>query len=123
MDKTGIGGLIRNGLLATLSIALIFVAWKAYVVITGYPPYIVASPETAIAHLWNNWGEMLPLLNTTLYETAIGYVLGAAVGFLIAVLTAQSQFTQRLSIPASSYPSRFPSWRSPRRWHCCSVSA
>ena len=99
MSNTGLRGFAQNGLLACLSIILILITWKVFVVISGYPPYIIAPPEAAIAHLWNNWGEMAPLLRATLYETVIGYILGSAFGFAIAVLMAQFRVAQRIVYP------------------------
>ncbi len=99
MSDTGIKSFVQNGLLALLSILLIFATWKAFVVISGYPAYIIAPPEVAIAHLWNNWGEMAPLLRATLYETLVGYILGSAFGFGIAVLMAQFAVAQRIVYP------------------------
>lgn len=99
MPDNGVRALARNGLLACLSILLIFITWKVFVVISGYPPYIIAPPEVAIAHIWNNWGEMAPLLRATLYETIVGYVIGSAFGFAIAVLMAQFAVAQRIVYP------------------------
>jgi ABC-type nitrate/sulfonate/bicarbonate transport system permease component len=99
MSNVGFKGFVQNGLLACLSIILIFAAWKAFVVISGYPAYIIAPPEVAIAHIWNNWAEMAPLLRATLYETFVGYILGSAFGFAIAVLMAQFVIAQRIVYP------------------------
>jgi ABC-type nitrate/sulfonate/bicarbonate transport system permease component len=83
-----------------VAIALIFVAWKLLLVVTGLPPYVIPPPGAALGVIVDNLGMMKQLSGQTISETFYGYILGAVIGFLLAVIMAQIPIVHRLLYPA-----------------------
>jgi len=87
-------------LLWVVAIALIFVAWQVLLKLTGIPAYVIPSPGAALAQIHDNAELMRELTWQTVSETFYGYIVGAVVGFLLAVLMAQMPIVHRLLYPA-----------------------
>ena len=79
---------------------LILLAWQLVVSISGFPPYVMPPPRLAFATLVEKWPQLQRLSGETLYETSVGYILGALVGFALALAMGQIRFVQRLVMPA-----------------------
>lgn len=84
----------------TAAFALILAAWQGLVTLLRIPPYIIPSPGAAFAIMYENAPLMRELTEQTLLETACGYLLGAGIGFALAVLMAQAPLVRRLLYPA-----------------------
>jgi NitT/TauT family transport system permease protein len=90
---------------AWLSIAAAFavflLVWKAIVLVTGLPPFILPPPETVAARFLRAWadGTFLPHLGTTLVEVALGLAIGAGLALVIGYSLARSQVVERLLSP------------------------
>lgn len=82
------------------AMVLILAAWQLLIWISGFPPYVMPSPGQAFATLVEKWPQLQRLSGETLYETAIGYLIGAFVGFALALAMGQIRFVQRLIMPA-----------------------
>ncbi len=87
-------------LLWVAAMALLVLAWQLVVTLTGLPPYVMPSPALAFAALVDKWPTLQRLSGQTLTETATGYVLGAAIGFALALAMGQFRIVQRLVMPA-----------------------
>lgn len=83
-----------------VAIALIFVAWKLLLVVTGLPPYVIPTPSAAIGVIVQNVAMMKQLTAQTLGETFYGYIVGAVLGVVLAVIMAQIPLVHRLLYPA-----------------------
>jgi ABC-type nitrate/sulfonate/bicarbonate transport system permease component len=83
-----------------LAIVLIFVAWKLLLVVTGLPAYVIPPPGAALGVIADNLGMMKQLSWQTISETFYGYIVGAVIGFLLAVIMAQIPIVHRLLYPA-----------------------
>lgn len=83
-----------------VAIALIFVAWKLLLVLTGLPAYVIPTPSAAIGVILHNGAMMKQLTLQTLSETFYGYVVGAVLGVVLAVIMAQIPLVHRLLYPA-----------------------
>lgn len=83
-----------------VAIALIFVAWKLLLVVTGLPPYVIPTPGAAFGVLLDNIPMMKQLTAQTLGETFYGYIAGAVLGVVLAVIMAQVPLVHRLLYPA-----------------------
>lgn len=83
-----------------VAIALIFVAWKLLLVVTGLPPYVIPTPSAAIGVIVQNVAMMKQLTAQTLGETFYGYIVGAVLGVVLAVIMAQVPLIHRLLYPA-----------------------
>jgi ABC-type nitrate/sulfonate/bicarbonate transport system permease component len=62
-------------------------------------PYLVPSPEEALRTIRDQWDVLRPLTWTTVKETAIGFVVGAAFGFVLAVVMSRWSLVQRVVYP------------------------
>jgi len=90
---------------AWFSVTVAFVAfvglWKAVVVISGLPPYILPPPETVAIRLAGAWrdGTIEPHLQTTLVEVVLGFSVGTALALGTGYALARSSLVERLLSP------------------------
>jgi NitT/TauT family transport system permease protein len=90
---------------STVGAALVFVAfllaWKAVVVVTGYPPFILPSPELVAGRFISAWadGTIAPHALRTLYEVALGFGVGAGLGLVVGYALARLPLAERLLSP------------------------
>jgi NitT/TauT family transport system permease protein len=84
---------------ATLAIAL--AAWKAIVVVGGYPTFILPPPESVAARFVRAWtdGTIAPHFGATLQEVILGFVVGAGLALVIGYGLARSSLVERLLSP------------------------
>lgn len=90
----------RHAALWVVAIALIFVAWELVLVVTGLPAYVIPPPGKAIAVILNNLPMMQQLTWQTLGETFYGYIVGALLGLVLAIIMGQVPIIHRLLYPA-----------------------
>jgi NitT/TauT family transport system permease protein len=90
---------------AGLSIAATFtvfvLAWKAVVVLSGLPPFILPAPETVAIRFVGAWrdGTIEPHLWTTLIEVLLGFGAGVALALVAGYALARSALIDRLLSP------------------------
>jgi ABC-type nitrate/sulfonate/bicarbonate transport system permease component len=77
----------------------VFVIWGLVVRIFDVKPYLVPSPTEALRAIRDDWEVLRPLLGTTIKETAIGFVVGAVFGFVLAVVMSRWSVVQRVVYP------------------------
>jgi len=77
----------------------VFVIWGLVVRIFDVQPYLVPSPVEALRAIGDDWEVLRPLLGTTIKETAIGFAVGAAFGFVLAVVMSRWSVVQRVLYP------------------------
>ena len=84
-----------------ISFAVFVLAWKAIVVIGGYPPFILPPPEAVWDRLVRAWvdGIMTPHALTTLTEVGLGFAVGAGTGLAVGYGLARSALVARLISP------------------------
>lgn len=75
--------------------------WKAVVVITGYPPFILPSPELVLSRFVSAWadGTIGPHALRTLYEVALGFAFGAGLALVVGYALARLPLAERLLSP------------------------
>jgi NitT/TauT family transport system permease protein len=75
--------------------------WKAIVVVTGLPPFILPPPEGVAGRFVSAWadGTIGPHLTTTLVEVALGFVVGAGLALVVGYALARSAVVERLLSP------------------------
>jgi NitT/TauT family transport system permease protein len=95
--------MIRVSAAAPVGLALVvFVAaWKAIVVVGGYPPFILPPPESVAARFVDAWasGVIGPHAAATLVEIALGFAVGAGLALAVGYLLARSVLAERLLSP------------------------
>ena len=76
-------------------------AWKAIVIVAGYPPYILPAPETVLDRLVSGWtdGTIPRHAATTLLEVALGFGAGATLAVVVGYGLARSALVERLVSP------------------------
>jgi NitT/TauT family transport system permease protein len=90
---------------STLSIVAGFVAvvfaWKAIVVIGGYPVFILPPPETVASRLVEalRAGTIQPHLLATLQEIVLGFLVGGGLALIAGYALARSPLVERLLSP------------------------
>jgi NitT/TauT family transport system permease protein len=90
---------------AWLSVAAAFAAfvlvWKAVVVVSGLPPFILPSPEAVAIRFLDAWrdGTIEPHLWTTLIEVLLGFTVGGLLGLIAGYALARSALIERLVSP------------------------
>jgi len=83
------------------SFAVFVVAWKVVVLVSGYPVFILPSPELVGARFVNAWtdGTIEPHALATLVEIGLGFALGAISGLLVGYALARSNRVERIISP------------------------
>ncbi len=88
-----------------LPVAAAFVAfvlgWKAVVVLTGLPPFILPAPEIVAERFFGAWldGTVWPHFATTMLEIALGLGLGVVLALIVGYGLARSAIFERLASP------------------------
>jgi len=92
----------RSVVLSVLAAAVVFVlAWKAVVIVGGYPVFILPAPEVVAGRFVTAWadGTMAPHAFATLSEIVVGFVVGATLAVVVGYLLARSPLAERLLSP------------------------
>lgn len=86
--------------LAALAVGLIFGVWNLVIFGFSLKAYVLPTPQSSVATIYDRWSTYQPLTLQTIEETAYGFLIGAAVGFVLAVVMSASKLVQRLVYPA-----------------------
>ena len=86
---------------AAVALAIFVALWKAIVVVSGYPPFILPSPELVAARFVSAWtdGTIAPHALRTLYEVALGFGVGAGLALVVGYALARLPLAERLLSP------------------------
>lgn len=76
----------KRVLVPTITIVCLLVVWQLVVVCGLVPNFMLPSPTQVVAALVGDFGLLMQHSVTTLVESALGLVIGVAVGFAVAVL-------------------------------------
>jgi NitT/TauT family transport system permease protein len=81
--------------------AVFVIAWKAIVVVGGYPTFILPPPELVGARLVRAWAEgtMTPHAAATLSEIGLGFAVGAGLAVVVGYLLARSSLAAKVLSP------------------------
>jgi putative riboflavin transport system permease protein len=92
---------ISGAVAGALGLAVFLLAWKAIVIVGGYPPYILPAPEAVLDRLVSGWTEgTIPRhAGTTLLEVALGFGAGATLAVVVGYGLARSALVERLVSP------------------------
>lgn len=82
-----------------LAVIGVFLVWDLLVRLLDVKPYVLPSPGDALRAIRDDWSTLGPYTWTTVTETVLGFVTGAAVGFTLAVAMSRSGFVQRVVYP------------------------
>lgn len=86
----------------SVAAALVFVvAWKALVVVSGLPPYLLPAPEQVAARFATAWadGTIPRHLQATLLEIGLGFAAGSGLALFAGYALARSRLVERFLSP------------------------
>ena len=86
-------------LVPVLAVLGVFVLWGVVVRLFDVKPYLVPSPEDALRAIRDDWEVLRPLTWTTVKETVLGFIVGAVLGFVLAVVMSRWSLVQRVVYP------------------------
>jgi ABC-type nitrate/sulfonate/bicarbonate transport system permease component len=86
--------------MAALAVGLIFGVWNLVIFAFDLKAYALPTPQDSVSAIYNRWSIFQPLTVQTIKETAYGFLIGAAIGFLLGVFMSASKTVQRLVYPA-----------------------
>jgi NitT/TauT family transport system permease protein len=86
---------------APVGLVLVLAAWKALVVVGGYPLFILPPPEAVASRFVSAWadGTIAPHALATLVEVVIGFGIGAGVAIVVGYGLARLPLAERLLSP------------------------
>ena len=92
----------RGAILAGLAALVVFVVlWKAVVIVSGFPPFILPPPEAVAGRLVQAWasGTIEPHAAATLLEIGLGFLVGTLLALPVGYGLARSAIIARLVSP------------------------
>ena len=94
MTRAAVGSVV-------VSFAVFVVAWKLVVLVGGYPPFILPSPELVGQRFLRAWADGIiePHALATLVEIGLGFAVGAGTGLLVGYALARSALVERIISP------------------------
>jgi NitT/TauT family transport system permease protein len=94
MSRAAVGSVVA-------SFAVFVVAWKLVVLVGGYPPFILPSPEVVGQRFIRAWADGIiePHALATLVEIGLGFAVGAGTGLLVGYALARSVLVERIISP------------------------
>jgi NitT/TauT family transport system permease protein len=91
--------LLTQGLPALIGVALMFVAWEAWVELKDIKPYLVPAPSSVAERLFEDPWFFAVEGFKTLQGALLGFLLGAGVAVALASLMSQARFLERSIFP------------------------
>jgi NitT/TauT family transport system permease protein len=94
MNRAAVGSVV-------VSFAVFVVVWKLVVIVGGYPPFILPSPELVGVRFVRAWADGIiePHALATLVEIGLGFAVGAGTGLLVGYALARSALVERIISP------------------------
>ena len=94
MNRAAVGSVVA-------SFAVFVIAWKLVVLVGGYPPFILPSPEVVGQRFVRAWADGIiePHALATLVEIGLGFTVGAGTGLLVGYALARSALVERIISP------------------------
>ncbi|MGZ8605682.1 MAG: ABC transporter permease [Actinomycetota bacterium] len=86
-------------LLPVGAVVAVFVLWDLVVRIFDVRPTTMPAPLDVLRAIRDDWDVLSDRLWTTLTETALGFVIGAVIGFVLAVVMSRSSIVRRTVYP------------------------
>ncbi|HYN68869.1 MAG TPA: ABC transporter permease [Candidatus Eisenbacteria bacterium] len=86
---------------ALAGLAIFVLAWKAIVVVLGYPTFVLPAPELVVGRLVSAWadGTIPRHAASTLLEIGLGFGAGASSAVIVGYLLARSPLVEQVISP------------------------
>ena len=82
-----------------LALVLVIVLWAVLVDLYDIPKYVLPSPMQVWEHIQKDWLALLAGFRTTFLEFLLGFLIGAAAGFVFAVIMDASRSARGVLYP------------------------
>lgn len=86
-------------LIPVVSLAVVILLWLLLVHVFDIASYVLPSPSQTFQSIRDDWDVLWPGLGVTAKEFVLGFVVGTAAGFGLALAMAQSRWVQRALYP------------------------
>ncbi|MBL8894101.1 MAG: ABC transporter permease [Rhizobiales bacterium] len=93
------GSLALQVLYPILALVLVVVLWAVLVDLYDIPKYVLPSPMQVSEHIQKDWLALLAGFRTTFLEFLLGFLIGAAAGFVFAVIMDASRSARGVLYP------------------------
>src|SRR6187551_1580966 len=93
------GSLALQVLYPILALVLVIVLWAVLVDLYDIPKYVLPSPMQVWEHIQKDWLALLAGFRTTFLEFLFGFLIGAAAGFIFAVIMDASRSARGVLYP------------------------
>lgn len=80
-------------------LVIIAVIWNIVIWVFDLKPFVLPTPQAALKAIGVNWSTLAPLTGQTVLETVYGFLIGAALGFVLAVAMSAVKVLQRIIFP------------------------
>lgn len=88
-----------NLLVPIASIAGLVLAWGLVVWVAQIPSYVLPSPAATLQAIITDWPAIIKGIAVTSQEFVLGFIIGSALGFILAILMSQSSLLYRFLYP------------------------
>lgn len=75
------------------------IVWNLVIVVFDLKPFVLPTPQAGLRAIGTNWAVLAPLTGQTALETGYGFLIGAALGFVLAVAMSSVKVLQRIIFP------------------------
>ncbi|MBX3582920.1 MAG: ABC transporter permease [Rhizobiaceae bacterium] len=82
-----------------LGLLIIAAIWEGSIRFFDIPPFVLPPLGQIAERIWTGRSEMIAGLSATLYEAGTGYVIGVAIGLLLAIAVSLSSLAERSVMP------------------------
>jgi ABC-type nitrate/sulfonate/bicarbonate transport system permease component len=86
-------------LIPSIAVAVVVGAWLALIHLYNIAPYVLPSPSATLGAIRDDWDVLSQGILVTAKEFVVGFALGTAAGFALAIAMAQSRWVLRALYP------------------------
>lgn len=86
-------------LIPAIAVAVVVGAWLALIHLFNIAPYVLPSPSATLGAIRDDWDVLSQGILVTAKEFVVGFALGTAAGFALAIAMAQSRWVLRALYP------------------------
>ncbi|MEO7125723.1 MAG: ABC transporter permease [Nakamurella sp.] len=85
--------------LPLVGLVAVGVVWNVVILVFDLKPFVLPTPQAALKAIGTNWSMLQPLMWQTVLETVYGFVIGALLGFVLAVAMSAIKPLRRIIFP------------------------
>jgi ABC-type nitrate/sulfonate/bicarbonate transport system permease component len=86
---------VLHVVLPVLLTAAVFGVWALVVRVFSIQPYVLPTPRAVFTQIGTDWDVLQPALWQTVEEFVVGFLVGVACGYVLAIVMGQSRIVRR----------------------------